>query len=234
MRNFYINLVCLMICGFVFSQSSTTVALSDPTINNQFGMPSFADEERQAELIAAIKNSEDLQWSKALISSEGELKEVIARYNPLNDEIEIKEGENFYQLLKTDNLLITFESTGKKYQLKSYNGDDNQIYKSYFLVNTMNDTDYILKKESYEMVKTNKKTPYNSVRLNRRVLTKKNHFYLWHNNELFYLSTNRTLIRRNYPDYKKEIIKYTRKHKLNSKNEEDLVKLATYIKSLIV
>ena len=89
-----------MICGFVFSQSSTTVALSDPTINNQFGMPSFADEERQAELIAAIKNSEDLQWSKALISSEGELKEVIARYNPLNDEIEIKEGENFYQLLK--------------------------------------------------------------------------------------------------------------------------------------
>lgn len=234
MRNFYINLVCLMICGFVFSQSSTTVALSDPTINNQFGMPSFADEERQAELIAAIKNSEDLQWSKALISSEGELKEVIARYNPLNDEIEIKEGENFYQLLKADNLLITFESTGKKYQLKSYNGDDNQIYKSYFLVNTMNDTDYILKKESYEMVKTNKKTPYNSVRLNRRVLTKKNHFYLWHNNELFYLSTNRTLIRRNYPDYKKEIIKYTRKHKLNSKNEEDLVKLATYIKSLIV
>ncbi|WP_299525449.1 hypothetical protein [Winogradskyella sp.] len=223
MKNLYFTLGLLMVFNFVFPQRFTHYY---PAIE-----PSFHDQERQERLIDAIEKSEDLKWKKAVVNSNDETKAVVARYNPFIDEIEIKDGERYFKLSKTDNLQITFETTNQTYALKSYKGTDNEIFRSYFIVNTIDNADFIVKKQSYEMKLLRRKL-YSLVKMDRKELVKYNHYYLHFNEKLCYLSTNRTVIRKNYPVHKKSIIKYIKEHNLNSKNEADLIKLANYIQSL--
>ena len=185
------------------------------------------------QLTKAIESSTDYQWQKATLKSNGNLEEITARYNPFIDEIEIKSDQEYYQLAKAKGVEVLFIDTNLTYVVKSFSNLDDEDELSYFIADSNLENENIFIKQSYELGYGRNNGSYKDTKNKKLIIT--DHFILLDTNDkLNYLTTNKALIRKNYPNHKKAIIKYIKQNKLKTKNKADLVQLATYIKSLKV
>jgi hypothetical protein len=189
------------------------------------------------DLMNAIKQSQlfDLNWGKATMKVNESFEIVEARYNPFNDAIEIKQNDKIVELPKSNNREIKFIDRNMTYQAKSYYGSDGKIYTSYFIVNNMSADVTVLKKEWIEENPNYGKrlNAYMNVVVVTEQFKRKDYYYfIDENNMLILLTTDRSLIKNLYPDNAQSIIKYIRANKLKSDNENDLMTLAKYIKTL--
>lgn len=189
------------------------------------------------DLLHAVKQSQlfDLNWEKTEMKVNENFQIVEARYNPYSDAIEIKKDGKIFEFAKVNNRNIKFIDTDVTYQAKSFYGSDGKIYTSYFIISKFADDTTLLKKEWIE------ENPAYGKRLNAYMdvvvvseqFTRKDYYYfIDDNNRLFHLTTDRRLIKDIYPDNAESIIKYIRTNKLSSDNENDLMTLARYIKTL--
>lgn len=75
----------------------------------------------------ALSKLDVFSWKKASIKLNSELKALEARYNPMNDALEINYNGEERGLAKRNNLNLTFIDTNETYMAKSYYGDDGKI-----------------------------------------------------------------------------------------------------------
>ncbi|TPV32843.1 hypothetical protein FJ651_11075 [Paucihalobacter ruber] len=243
MKNFSYALIALMCFNLSHAQSDIS-STSNHFVNTQWINMSMGAEaigtgalSANPDLMNAIKQSQlfDLNWGKATMKLNDNFEIVEARYNPFNDAIEIKQNDKIVELPKSNNREIKFIDRRITYQAKSYYGSDGKIYTSYFIVNNMADDVTVLKKEWIEENPNYGKrlNAYMNVVVVTEQFKRKDYYYfIDENNMLFLLTTDRNLINNMYPNHAKSIIKYIRTNKLRSDDENDLITLAKYIKTL--
>ncbi|WP_111683527.1 hypothetical protein [Winogradskyella tangerina] len=221
----------LVLFSIQFSIAQQTIDSAYFFENQKNGRDSQKTYKKQ--LTKAIESSTDFQWQKATLETNGNLEDVTARYNPFIDEIEIKSDQEYYQLAKTKGVKVLFIDTKLTYVVKSFSNLDDEDELSYFIADSKLENENIFIKRSYELGYGRNNGSYKDTKNKKLIVT--DHFILLDANEkLNFLTTNKSLIRKNYPNHKKAIIKYIKQNKLKTKNKADLVQLATYIKSLKV
>lgn len=243
MKNFMYSLIALTCFNLSYAQSDIS---SSP---NQFFNPQWLNMSMGEEVIGtrvlstnpyllnAIKQSGlfDLNWEKAEIMVNDNFQIVEARFIPFYDAIEIKQEGKIFEFAKVNNSNIKFINTNVTYQAKSFYGSDGKIHTSYFIVNNLTDDTTLLKKEWLEQNPNYGKrlnTYMDVVVVSEQFKRKDYYYFIDDNNRLFYLTADRSLIKNLYPDHAKSIINYIRSNKLKSDDENDLMTLAKYIKTI--
>lgn len=229
MTNFYHTFIAIAFFNLSIAQG---ISVHETALNNSPRNMASLGEERNvfyAELEYSINRSDELKWQNLSLSADGEQQTVVARYNPIKDAIEIKEGDKIYEIAKRHNLSVTFVETNVTYQAKSYYSYDGKIYTSYFIVDNSFEDLGVLKRESFERDERRwRKQRNGTIRFNKI----DTYYIIDENNTLFSLTTDRPSLRKSFPDQAPSIIKYIKKNKLSESSYDDIIKLAKYIKNL--
>lgn len=243
MKKYIHSLIILMFFNFCLAQSDVSTT-PNQFINAQWVNMSMGSEvfwtktlSDNPDLINDIKQSGliDLNWEKAKMEINENFQVVEARYNPFNDVIEVKQDGKIFEFAKVNNRNIKFIDTDVTYQAKSFYGSDGKIYTSYFIVNNLADDTALLKKEWLEQNPDFGKrlnTYMNVVIVSEQFKKKDYYYFIDDDNRLCYLTTNRSFIKNMYPDNAEFIWKFIRANKLKSDDENDMMTLAKYIKTL--
>jgi hypothetical protein len=239
MKNITYTLIAFFIFDVCNAQISSSGSFFNPNFSDVSWSAAFFDGRPidNQNVMNAVRKSQlfDLNWETAEIKVGENFQIVEARYNPFNDAIEIKQDDKIFEFAKVNNRNIEFIDTDVTYRAKSFYGSDGKIYTSYFVVNSLADDTTVLKKEWFEVNKFYGESisKYPSVVYDTEKFKKKDYYYfIDENNRIFYLTTDRSLIKNLYPDYAKSIINYIRSNKLKSDDENNMMTLARYIKTL--
>nr|WP_321226420.1 hypothetical protein [uncultured Psychroserpens sp.] len=170
-------------------------------------------------------------FQTATIYVNGESKIYSSRYNPISNEIEIKgEDDIVYNLRRVKDVKIVFNETNQSYKAVVYKNAFGQEMIDYF--NILNNNDLLLKRISYTYIKAKKaKTSYDKSKPSY-YKEKINYYFVDSNDKLVGLNTKKRDIKNRYEKNSTEILAYIKSHRIDDSIELDLLKLATYIKSL--
>ncbi|MCD2260875.1 hypothetical protein [Psychroserpens luteolus] len=191
------------------------------TIYNGYGRNFRAIDHRNFSLDRSL----DARWRRARIFINGLPNIFSARYNPIFDKVEIKDQDNIYNLIKTENVEITFLDTNQTYIVKSYTDDKGYEALNYFLLDTDVNGYELLKRDVYTHI-INKRSK------NKIKLKKSEQFYIMHDDKLVALSTKKKTIKKDFPENAKLILAFIKKNKLKKDKKDHLKLLANYITSL--
>jgi hypothetical protein len=180
-----------------------------------------------------IIDLDEFRWQLVDMSFNGKSeKQIMGRFNPITDAVEIKENDNIKVVVKRNDLRIAFTETNTTYQAKSYYGDDDKIYTTYFLVDEFSDELGLYKKQTFHSVKPNS-TKYIDIRKQENEIKKGELFFIIDkNNRLLQLTTNRRVIRKSFPKNAPLIINFIKDNNLVEKEKSDIVALARFVNSL--
>ena len=178
---------------------------------------------------AQIKQTNVFDWHEAIITSGDKSSKVIARYNPIDDTVEIKNGERIELLAKRQNTSIKFPSKNLEYVVRFYYGSDDKIYSSYFIKDESLSMPLVLRKEYYDHFHSKQYSSYEPI--NFRFVKEYNYYVIGDDNKLYKLTTNKKTLRDNYPEIAEQLISFIKKQKIRT-NPEDMQELARYIKSI--
>lgn len=184
------------------------------------------------EQIAAESNVPYNKFEIAVITYKNSSKKVLARYNPLSQEIEVRQQENgaINILMKKDGVVLNFKNSGETYLSAVFINENNKQDIGYFASTRHNNN--LLKKTVYKFIKAKTaKTSYDSAKpAHYKEMT--SYFYADSTNKLVQLSTKKKIIKKEFPNNSKEIISFIRKHNLSNDKPGNLSKLMAYVSSL--
>ena len=157
---------------------------------------------------------------------------VLARYNPMTNALQIKNDDKIYNIVKTDNLKLTFLATNQTYQAISYVDDNGNSAIDYFVFDAKDDSSQLLKKVDYKYTKARvASNTYNSDKP-AKLKKQESYYVLNQNRELVSLSTNKRAIKRDFPKQSELILAFIKDHKIKGNKENNLRALANYITTL--
>lgn len=163
----------------------------------------------------------DNKWSEIKFTDKNKISSFQGQYNTVTDKIIVNHNGEIYEIAKTKNLEIEFVKQNKIYVAKSYKDNKGKERISYYLKQKDLKNVDLYKKEDLTVLNKNNKLSFYA----------KETFYIEKDSELVKLSSNKRIIRKNYPNLSKDIIIFIKKNKIKE-NREDLVKLAKYINTL--
>ncbi len=157
---------------------------------------------------------------------------VLARYNPMTNALQIKSSDKVYNIVKTDNLKLTFLATNQTYQAISYVDDNGNSVIDYFVFDGKNADSQLLKKVDYKYTKP--RVASNTYSADKPAkLKKQERFYVMNQNrKLVNLSTNKKSIKRDFPKQSELILAFIKNNKIKANKENSLKMLANYITTL--
>ena len=154
------------------------------------------------------------------------------RYNVYNDIIEIKNGNQAVELLKTSNLYALFN--GSEYHFEKYVDDaEDGIRKGYFEL-LQSGKKYKLYSKNFKKYNPPVKaeTPYN--KNHPATFTDSKKFYVQENDlNIVPLNKRKKHFLRQFPNMSKEIGEYINSQNTDLSSEEDLIQLFTYMDGLL-
>ncbi|WP_299278205.1 hypothetical protein [uncultured Psychroserpens sp.] len=202
------------------------------TIYNCYGNRGYGGSDLNP-VIYNLDRSLNMRWRRAKIFINGQFNHFSARYNPISDDIEIKDNDKIFQLIKRNNVQITFLDSNETYIVKPYKNNLGQEVASYFLIDEDSKASGLLKKRVYSYVSTKTYKRNRNARTHKPIKFKmEDHYYIINDNKLVALSTNRKSIKRDFPEDAKLILTFIKEHKIRKNTRNNLKVLATYISSL--
>lgn len=174
------------------------------------------------------------EFSSATLSLNDDTKVYLTRYNPLSNEMEIKDEDGLiYNLRKFTNLKVTFAASNESYQALVFKDSNGELVVDFFnLPNSQDGT--LLKQTAFSYVKSKKaKSSYDKDRP-AYYKEKIQYYFVDQDNYLVKLTTKKRDVKSMYKLYSKEILAYIKTNKIEKSKEQDLLKLATFMKSLQV
>jgi len=174
----------------------------------------------------------DAQFQTARITLNGNPTLVSARYNPMTNNLQIKDKNKIYNIVKANNLEVTFVKSNQTYRAVSHIADNGEIAIDYFVFDATTSQSDLLKKVDYKYIQP--KLAQNSYGVNKPAKLKKvERFFVMNNsNTLVELSTKKKSILKDFPNNSKLILAFIKDHKIKSNKEDNLKLLANYIVSL--
>jgi len=149
-----------------------------------------------------------------------------ARYNYLNDEIEVKDGDQLYRLVKENNLQITFLDSNETFIAKSHLDDNGNEVINYFVSDNSIEGIELLKRELVSYISYGKRSK------KRFKLVKNDEYYVIRDHKLVDLNIDRKSIKENFPKYSKSLLAFIKTNKLKKNTVENVRKLAEFITSI--
>lgn len=171
-------------------------------------------------------------FSIGKLTSEGKSIYVMARFNPINNEMEIKLDEGIINLNKIAKMSMEFRDSKKSYECLSYVDKKGNERYEFFEVSSLTNSDVVYIKEELKYVSAKKGvTSYDKSKpatYKRSVA----YFYKSLNNQLLSLSLKKRNIKSSFPEYSKDIFQFIKTYDINQDNISSLVQLAGYIKRM--
>lgn len=153
------------------------------------------------------------------------------RYNVYNDIIEIKNGNQAFEMKKTSNLYALFNNL--EYHFEEFTNDSEEDSQQGYFVLLNNGKDYKLFLKNYKKYNAPKtaETPYN--KSHPASFTDSQMFYFKEKDQkLAPVSKRKKQFLRQFPTMSKEIEKYISSQKIDLDSKEDLIQLFDYIEGL--
>lgn len=162
-------------------------------------------------------------------------KDLSARYNAFNDEIEIKTGSsNLNYVLNRKNKFSKIEFTYSKISYEAHHYIENDKAKHGYLAQLNPTGNYLLlKKQQITFIEAKlPKTSYDEKTPPEFRRAKDKYFIKISDDNIIELQKNKKYFAKLFPKYEKEILSYIKKQGISTKKENDLIKLVKYINSL--
>lgn len=174
----------------------------------------------------------EAQFQTVRITLNGNPTLVSARYNPMSGDLQIKENDKVYNIVKANNLEFTFVKSNQTYRALSYINDEGETAIDYFVFDTSTANSDLLKKVDYKYVQP--KLAQNSYGANKPGKYKKmeSYYVMDNTNRLVSLSTKKKTILKDFPNSAKLILAFIKENKIKDNKEDKLKMLANYIVSL--
>jgi hypothetical protein len=178
--------------------------------------------------------NKNFQLGKAVNSETGNPQNYYLRYNVYNDVFELKKGKNDTKtggLIKSENIYVSINN--REYHYKKYLDSHSNTKEGYFILlkkgnksslylkKTKDFKDKVMPKDSFE-----KEKPAAFIDNNPA-------YYLQKGDVLVSISSRKKKFLEQYPDISKKLGKYIKSEKISLKNEKDVIKLFTYLDTLL-
>ncbi len=160
---------------------------------------------------------------------------VLVRYNAYSDYFEINNTKTGQAetLSKNPEVEITVVSTNQTYKVLEYKTEKGETHYGYLTVISEGPKVSLYKKET--IVLQPEFFPSNSYQSYKAANYKKSddEYYIKLNNEIVYLSSKSKHLAKMMPEQDKEIKTFIKKNKISLDKEQDLVKLADYLQTIL-
>ena len=180
----------------------------------------------------SLANSFLGSFNIAKLTSDDKSIYVMARFNPINNEMEIQLDEGIINLNKIANITLQFRDSKKNYECLFYLDNKGKERKEFFEVSSLTRSDVVYVKEKLTYV--NAKKGVTSYDKSKPATYKRSvaYFHKNLNNELLSLSLKKRNIKSSFPEYSKDILKFIKMYGTNEDNMNSLVQLVGYIKRI--
>jgi len=157
---------------------------------------------------------------------------VFLRYNAFRDEMEFKQGNDTYYLVKDDNTIINFFNNNRIYQYLKY-VDVDKVEKRGFLLRVVDGEKSLYKSEKIILIperpsKTGYETPKPA-----EYKKSKEVFYIKIGEETKVFPKNKKELLETFPNQNKEISDFLKANRTSFSNESDLIKLTKFLNTTI-
>ncbi len=162
-------------------------------------------------------------------------KNLSARYNAFNDEIEIKKGSsNINYVLNKKSKFSKIQFISSKVSYEAHHYIENNKNKHGYLAQLNPTGNYLLlKKQHITFIEAKpSKTGYDKETPAQFKKTKDKYFIKISDDKIIELQKNKKDFAKLFPKHEKEILSYIKKQNINIKKEIDLIKLVKYINTL--
>lgn len=184
-----------------------------------------------ADIVGSIYLKDGFLPSKIQDSRLNNSTAVLLRYNIYNDIFEVKYGydDDVYGLIKNKDFVA--ELNGKKFIYQTYTDASGKVKSGYLEIIESN-KDFSIYKQYYQQLTMPRKARTSLESDVPARINTYSTYYIERNNELKVLKLNRKDIASAFPENKNEINTFIKKERLKFKDDKDILKLATYIKSI--
>ncbi|WP_298894228.1 hypothetical protein [uncultured Psychroserpens sp.] len=157
---------------------------------------------------------------------------VLARYNPMNNALQIKNGDKIYNIVKTDNLKLTFIATNQTYQAISHLDTNGDTVIDYFVFDGNSNDSKLLKKVDYKYTKAKVASSAYGADKPAKLKKVESYYILDNNRSLVSLSTKKKDIKKDFPRQSELILAFIKDNKIKGNKETNLKVLANYVTSI--
>jgi hypothetical protein len=223
--NKFLFIILLFSIQTIFAQQQLSVD------NNSVRLLNFTNQEAKALKIEGSVYVDDI-YKKASVST---LKvDLEARYNALEDEIEVKYDNTVGQIIKLDSLTVKFVGTNKTYQYVPYTYQNESVY-GFLVLKTNNKQINFYTKESVKYI------PFQEGAISYGQKGEGKPAYYKREKEIYFIGLKGRIIEMPlkkkellelFSDNKTKIEDFTKKNKTNFKEEADLISLINYLNTL--
>lgn len=212
----------------LFTLSFNLVAqanLLDQDLKSRNGIRTF--DLRSTDLEGTVYINEEFQPAK--INNDKKL--YFARYDAYHNEMEVNAADGVHYLPKTYNLPLQFTNANKIYQVFDYKKNNEQFTEFFVLLSSGNIKLLALEEvEYFEGVKA--KSSYETSKPAKLERAKDEYYISTEDNLAIELSKKKKDFLSIFNDKSEKIESYMKENKLNTKDQEDLVKIFSYYDSL--
>jgi hypothetical protein len=157
---------------------------------------------------------------------------VLVRYNPQSDEVEIAYEDKILILPKRKEFSQVALKSGQNILLLNYvDVRESNIYGYLFELNPNSKTSLYLRQRAIIIPEREPQNSYENYSP-ARYSNQDNEYYFIYKNEIVSFPSKKKDLVNMFPDKKKEIENFLKINKLKFKDQEDLIKIATYLDSL--
>lgn len=167
---------------------------------------------------------------KAVTKNINNSKAFLLRYNIYNDVIEIQDEKNLIGLIKSTNIYAIIN--GVEYHCEEFIAENNKTKKGYFILLSKGENiSLFLRKTKDYKEPVQAKTSFH--KNEPAAFIDSESYYFKKSNEMTSLSQNKKKILQQFPEQEDELNSYLKKEKINLKSEKDLIKLFSYLDSVL-
>lgn len=167
---------------------------------------------------------------KAVTKNINNSKAFLLRYNIYNDVIEIQDEKNLIGLIKSTNIYAIIN--GVEYHCEEFKAENNKTKKGYFILLSKGENiSLFLRKTKDYKEPVQAKTSFH--KNEPAAFIDSESYYFKKGNEMTSLSQNKKKILQQFPEQEDELNSYLKKEKINLKSEKDLIKLFSYLDSVL-
>jgi len=157
---------------------------------------------------------------------------VFLRYNAFRDEMEFKQGNDTYYLVKDDNTIVNFFNNNKVYQYLKY-VDVDKVEKRGFLLKVVDGQKSMYKSEKIILIPERPSTTGYEIPKPAEYKKGKEIFYIKIEEKTIVFPKNKKELLKTFPNKNKEISDFLKANKISFSNESDLIKLTKFLNTTI-
>jgi len=219
MKRIFLSVFSLV--GFLAISQSTTISIS-----SGHGFTMIPDD-TPATISGTMYYDES--FSHARLDNDDEV--IFLRYNAFKDEMEFKQANETYYLIKDDNTIINFFNNNKIYQyLKYVDTDKNE--KRGFLLKLIDGEKSLYKSERIILIPERPTTTGYETSKPAEYKKSKEIFYIKVGEQTSVFPKNKKELLKMFPDKNKEISTFLKNNKLSFSKETDLIGLTKFLNTI--